>query len=217
MRAITRILLLVSAGSLAAAPLPAAQGTAAPDSVTMREREIRRARSGAGLRLGDWGAGSATSASVSSLPAAELYWQRGMDRHLVVETGVGFWNRTVESGGDRISSYVIPMTSTLKLYPFSGPGSALEPFAAAGAGFTIGVDDRETSAGGLLSSPSSGTVLVLGFALKGQGGVEYNFSRAFGLTVAAGYQWVRFFEQVAGERTYQGLQLMGGLNYRFQY
>lgn len=103
------------------------------------------------------------------------------------------------------------------MYPGTGPEAALEPFLAAGAGFTLGVDDRSAVGGGLLGGGSGGTIMVAGVGLKGGAGVEYRFSRAFGLSVLAGYQYVRFFEDVGGDRSYKGLVVFGGLTYRFQY
>ena len=41
--------------------------------------------------------------------------------------------------------------------------------------------------------------------------------RAFGFVAGTNYQYVHFFDQVANARVYKGLQLLGGLTYRFQF
>lgn len=195
------------------------------DSVDVREREVKRQRQGAGLRIGTWRLASLSSvsgATYSSLPAFEGYWQHGLDRHLAIETGVGFWQRTQHAssgaGNEQVASYVLPMTTSIKLYPATSPSDALEPFVMAGAGLTLGIDDRNTVSGGLLGgSGGNGTLLIPGIGLRVGGGVEYRLGSAFGVSVTAGYQYVRFFEEVGSDRTYKGMQVMGGLTYRFQY
>lgn len=217
--------------ALAAAPRPthAQAGEARRDSVRdsaeARERAVRRLRSGAGLRAGVWsvtGLSKASGATYSSWPALEGYWRRGVDRHLVIETGVGVWRRSQRAsssaGNESVDAYVIPLMTAVRLFPTTGPEQPLEPYLTAGAGFTLGVEDASTVSGGLLGGSSSGgPLLILGFGLKGGAGIEYRLGSAFGLTVGAGYQFVRFFDYVGGERTYQGLQVLGGLTYRFQY
>ena len=194
------------------------------DSIDVREREVRRQRQGAGLRVGSWrmnGLTQTSGATYSSLPAFEGYWQKGLDRHIALETGFGFWQRTQRAnssaGSESIGSYVVPMTTSIKVYPATSPGDALEPFMIAGAGFTLGVDDRNTVSGGLLGGGNSGTLIIPGIGIRGGAGVEYHLGAAFGLSVTAGYQFVRFFDYVGNDRTYKGMQLMGGVVYRFQY
>jgi hypothetical protein len=226
----TRRVLMVAASLAAIAAVPThgmaqehiASGASIKDTLDTHERQVQRARNGAGLRFGAWEnpAPSPSGAQVSSTPAFEGYWQRGMDRHLVLETGIGVWVRSMRdaSTGDRIGTYVVPMTTTLKMYPFTGPESGVEPYLAAGAGFTLGVDDRETSGGGLLGATgSSGTFMTLGFTARGGSGVEFHLNRAFGLQVGAGYQYTKMFEEIGGQRTFKGPQIGGGLTYRFQF
>jgi len=191
------------------------------DSISVREAEVKRQRRAAGLRSGTWrvsGLTELSGATYSTIPAFEGYLQRGLDRHLVIETSAGFWYRTARntSTGGRSNSYVIPMMTSLKLYPATGPEDNLEPFVSAGVGFTLGIDDRDDS-GGVLGGTTGGTALLLGLGAKGGAGIEYRLGPAFGLTLGGGYQYVRFFEQVGGERTYRGLQAFGGLTYRFQF
>ncbi len=194
------------------------------DSADAREAAVRRQRRGAGLRSGSWqqsGLTTASGAAYSTTPAFEGYFQRGLDRHLVIETSAGFWSRSQRansgSGSEEIRSYVVPFLTSLKLYPATGPEQPLEPFLSAGVGFTLGVDDRNTVSGGLLGGTGGGTVMLVGVGAKGGAGIEYRLGPAFGVTAAGGYQYVRFFEAVGGERTYKGVQIFGGLTYRFQY
>src|SRR5438132_349877 len=81
----------------------------------VHERAIKRERNGVGLRMGSWQvsgpAGVASSVS-STLPAFEGYWQKGIDRHVVIETSAGLWTRqqhATSPGGASSGSYVIPM------------------------------------------------------------------------------------------------------------
>ena len=138
----------------------------------------------------------------------------------MLETTGGLWGRTQRQGADRVSSIVIPMLTSIKLYPATGPEDALEPFLLGGLGFTLGIDDRKTSGtGGLLGgSASNQTVLVLGIGVKAGLGVEYRLGHNFGLSAGAGYQFTRFLQgDIGGDQTFKGLIVSGGLTYRFQY
>src|SRR5205085_6109114 len=138
------------------------------------------------------------------------------DRHLVIETSAGFWNRSQRAsatGGSSGGTYVIPMLTSIKLYPATSPGAALEPFTMLGVGFTLGIDDQNGgSSGGVLGGSSGGgTLLVPGLGLKAGAGVEYHLGSAFGVQMQAGYQFVKFFQDVGSDRTYKGVQIFGGL------
>jgi hypothetical protein len=195
------------------------------DSIELREKTIKRQRGGAGLRLGSWDVGGPAGASgsgISTFPAMEGYWQRGLDRHVVIETSVGLWSRQQHAttpGGASSGSYVVPMLTSIKIYPTTNPGAVLEPFTMAGIGFTLGIDDQNGgSSGGLAGGGSSGgTNLIPGIGLKGGVGVEYHLGPAFGVQMQAGYQFVKFFQDVGADRTYKGMQVLGGLTYRFQF
>ena len=219
------LIALALAGAPAALSAQSDSNRVRHDSVEARERLVKRMRAGAGFRIGSWGVrnlAQVSGTSSSSLPAFEGYWQKGLDRHVVIETSAGLWSRSQRStsatGGGTGNSYVIPLLTAIKLYPATDPGAALEPFMTAGAGFTLGVDDRNGAAGGLVGGGSSGgTILIPGLGLKAGGGVEYHLGSAFGLVMQAGYQYVRFFQEVGGDRTYKGPQVSGGMTYRFQF
>ena len=212
---------------LMAAPILAhsqAPGDSTRTALELHERAVKRQRQGAGVRMGSWqmlGMGTLAGATTSTLPAFEGYWQKGLDRHLALETSVGFFQRTQRSGspsgGESMTAYVVPMMTALKVYPVTGPESNFEPFVIGGFGFTLGVDDRNATSGGLFGSSSGGTMMVPGVGIKLGGGVEYRLGRAFGFAAGTNYQYVRFFEQVANTRTYKGVQLLGGVTYRFQF
>ena len=193
------------------------------DNGDARENQVRRQRRGAGIRIGSWQVSSLSTVSgstTSTLPAFEGYWQRGLDRHVVLETSAGLWTRSQRSSSETMGSYIIPMLTSVKVYPATDPGAALEPFVMGGVGFTLGIDDRNSAgAGGVLggSSTGGGTLLVPGIGLKAGGGVEYHLGEAFGVAAQAGYQFIRFFQDVANDRTYRGMQVFAGVTYRFQF
>ena len=110
----------------------------------------------------------------------------------------------------------MPMFTSLKVYPITRPEKRFEPYLDAGVGAAIGIDDREGVVGGL-PGETDGTSASLGFGFKGGLGVEWRFSRAFGLSLDGRYQWIRFGDEVGGDRSFQGLGFGAGLTYRFQY
>ena len=222
-RAVRRGVILALGLTLIAASAPAQADTA--------EQRVKRMRRGAGLRVGMWdvrGLTEVSGASVSESPLFEGYFQNGLDLHLALENTVAVYRREqtiTRPGGplggtveEKVAAYVIPQFTSLKVYPFSRPEQRFEPYILGGAGLTIGVDDRENSEGGLLGGGGeSGIGFVAGFGLKGGLGIELRFSEAFGIGAGGRYQWVRFFGELAGERTYRGLGADVGLTYRFQY
>lgn len=205
---------------------------AAAQADSVNEERVKRMRRGAGLRVGTWdvrGLSQVSGARVDEWPLFEGYFQKGLDLHLALENTVSVFRREqriTRDGGigggtveERLTAYVIPQFTSLKVYPFTRPEQGFEPYFTGGAGLTIGVDDRENSeTGGLLGGGGeSGVGFVAGFGLKGGLGFELRFSEAFGAGLGGRYQWVRFFGELAGERTYRGLGADVGLTYRFQY
>ena len=200
------------------------------DSVEARAKAMRR---GAGVHASFWdvrGLEEVSGASVDEMPLFEGYFQRGLDLHLALENSVGVYRReqrlTRQTGGlgggtteEKVTTYLIPQFTSIKLYPVTRPEQRFEPYLLGGAGFTIGVDDRENTGSGALlgGGEESGTSIVAGFGLKGGAGVELRFSDAFGVVAGGRYQWIRFFGELSGERTFQGFGGDVGLVYRFQY
>ncbi len=222
-RAACAVLVLAAAGSAAPAT---ALGQGRPDTTDQVVQRIKRERQGAGLRVGPWMVSNLSDPSgttSSTSPAFEGYWQKGLDRHLVIETSAGLWHREQTSGSgttaESVGSFVVPLFTTLKLFPFTGPEDQLEPFASAGVGFVLGLENQNTVSGGLLGGGGggSGLSIVAGVGAKGSAGIEYRFSKAFGLSASAGYQYVWFGQDVGGQGSYKGFFLLAGLTYRFQY
>jgi hypothetical protein len=206
-------------------------GDAAAQGDTLTEQRVKAMRRGAGLRVGTWdvrGLTQVSGARVSESPLFEGYFQKGLDLHLALENTVSVYRREqhiTRSGGiggsveEKVAAYVVPQFTSLKVYPFTRPEQGFEPYISGGAGLTIGIDDRENSGSGSLlgGGGESGTGFVAGFGLKGGLGFELRVSEAFGVALGGRYQWVRFFGELAGERTYRGLGADVGLTYRFQY
>lgn len=193
----------------------------------------KAARNGAGLRVGAWGVRDlpeVEGARYSKSPSYEGYFQKGLDSHLVIESTLGLWRWVQEieeeeggalsSGGrEVVTTYLVPAFSAIKFYPLTRPGQVLEPYAKAGAGFVLGIEDAEsTGSGPLLGfTPGTGTSVATGFGLSGAIGVDWAFSRAFGLTAGGRYQWMRFSSDVGGQDTFKGVGVDVGLTYRFRY
>ena len=188
--------------------------------VSSLERSVTLQRRSAGLRIGTWRVRDLqeiAGSTFSETPLFEGYFQRGLDLHLALGSTMGLWRRTQEvAGSGKVTSYIVPAFTSLKIYPLTRPEQRFEPYIDAGIGGAIGIDDREGTAGGPLGE-TEGTDARFGFGFKGGGGVEWRFSRAFGLSLGGRYQWIRFGSEVGGDRTFQGLGFDAGLTYRFQY
>jgi hypothetical protein len=210
---------------------PSAAQEARRDTLSDVEMRARQARRGAGLTVGSWdlrGVEPPSTVEVSTMPMISGWFRKGLDRHLALENGIGVWRRVQTtpptggiggSPGEEVQSWVVAQTTAVRLFPFTGPEARFEPFVIGGAGVTLGIDDRETSGGGVLggATGSSGVAIVPGFSLQGGLGTELRLGDAFGLTVGGRYQWTRFLQDFGGERTYQGPVLEAGFTYRFQY
>jgi hypothetical protein len=194
------------------------------------ERHARLARRGGGVRVGTWdvrGLTTTSGARVSQTPAFEGYVRRGLDLHLAIEHSVGVWRRTqsitqTSSGPlgttqstSTMETYVIPQLTSITFFPMTRPERRFEPYVKAGAGFALGVEDRSGSGGGLFSA--DGTSLIPGYGVSGGAGVELRLTNALGLAAAGRYQWLRFFQELSGRRTYEGFGAELGVTYRFQF
>ena len=210
---------------LAFAPSLAAQQVEQSDA----ESRARLERRGAGVRVGVWdtrGLTEVPDASYSETPLFEGYFQHGLDRHLAIQNSIGVWRRSqdIEESGlggtstESVQSYVVPMFTALRFFPVTGPEQSFEPFVEGGAGISLGIDDRQATSGGLLGvGGGEGIAMILGFGFKLGIGAEWRFSRPLALTAGGRYQWVRFFDDLGGERIYRGFGAEVGLAYRFQY
>jgi opacity protein-like surface antigen len=204
------------------AGLAVGPGVAAGQRVdeTDEERAARLARRGAGLRAGAWFVKVASDVDVSKSPAFEAYFQRGLDQHLTLESSLSVWwaktmTEQTPPGGSQVeetASFVIPLLTSLKLFPFTDVSSRLEPYLLAGIGFALGVEhESENTIGG------DGTSLVTGLGFRGGAGMELHISHTVGVTAGVKYQWIHFNEEMGGQGTYAGLGVAGGFTYRFQF
>jgi hypothetical protein len=189
------------------------------------------ARRAGGLTVGHWelrGVEPGATVDVSTMPILSGYLRKGLDLRLALENGIGVWRRvqsTEATGGiggtaaEEVQSWVIAQTTAIRFYPMTDAGSTIEPWLLGGAGFTLGIDDRETDGGGVLggSSGGSGVFMVPGVSLQAGTGVEWWFGESLALNAGARYQWTRFFQEFGGERTYQGPTIDLGLTYKFRY
>ncbi|HEX7938224.1 MAG TPA: outer membrane beta-barrel protein [Gemmatimonadaceae bacterium] len=193
------------------------------------EEQASIARRGAGLVVGTWSLvdNPATgNATTDDSPIGEGYFRKGLDKHLALETTFGVWRRVITdpgtsgpfgSPGGKTTVYLVPQMTSLKLYPFTTPQNALEPFISGGAGFTIGITSQ-SGGGGLVGGSSGGvTGMTAGIGGSLAAGVEWRFSEAFGLTGGWHYTYIQFFDKLAGEEMYRGTGVTAGLTYRFQY
>ncbi|MBX3134106.1 MAG: hypothetical protein KF689_12065 [Gemmatimonadaceae bacterium] len=198
---------------------------------TAAEARARMARRAAGLLVGPWdlrGITPPNGVEASTMPMITVYLRKGLDARLAMENGVGVWRRvqtTPPTGGlggtpgEEVQSWVVAQTTNIRFFPATDAGATFEPWLLGGAGFTLGIDDRETSGGGILggSAGGSGVGIVPGFSLQGGVGAEWWFSNSLALTLGGRYQWTRFLQDFGGERTYQGPVLEAGFTYKFQY
>ncbi len=221
----TRTLTVVAVSLLA---LGAASARAQDTTRTPEEARASRARRGAGIMIGTWSMvddPATGGATTSDSPVAEGYFRKGIDKHLALETSVGIWRRVVEapasgglggSAGGRTTAILIPQMTAIKLFPFTAPGDAVEPFIAGGVGFTLGFQS-ESGGGGLLGGSGGATGLIVGVGASASAGVEWKLGEAFGVAVGGHYTYTQFFDDLVGERMYRGTGVKAGLTYRFQY
>jgi outer membrane protein W len=221
-RNIVMMATLLLAVALAWAPVSAQQ---TPESD--EERAARLARSGAGIRAGAWRVADlreAQNSTASTWPYFEGYFQRGMDLHLAIESSIGLYRRQEEFEGtdgplgtaeSTTTSYIIPLLTSVKFYPVTRPEAAVGPHIGAGIGVAIAIEDQQGSGGLLQRSP--GTAMITGFGAKGGGGLDVRLGSAFGASLGATYQWLRFGSDVGGIATYAGPAFTAGLTYRFRF
>jgi hypothetical protein len=201
------------------------------DPESEAEAKARMDRKLAGLVVGSWdlrGIEPPSGVDVSTMPMFSGWMRKGLDARLSLENGIGVWRRVQTSppsggiggsSGEEVQSWIVAQTTAIRFFPFTDAGTRLEPWVLGAGGFTLGIDDRQTSGGGVLGGATggSGVAIVPAISLQGGAGVEWRFSESYGLTVGARYQWTRFFQDFGGERTYQGPVYEAGLTYKFRY
>ena len=179
----------------------------------------RQTRRGVGLRAGIWSVDVATTDDVTRSPQFEGYYQRGLGRHLALENSFAVWRIKTsptppapESPRIETRTYIAPLLTSLKFYPFTGPGAGFEPFVLGGLGFAFGVEDESESAVG-----GGGTTVVTGVALRAAIGVEMTIGGPLGVAAAGKFQWVYFGEELISTNTFSGVGVEGAVTYRFQF
>lgn len=233
MRRIPSALVILTLALATAAPPATAQVAQPrkPDPETEAESRARLARKGAGFTVGDWelrGIDPPAGVEVSTMPMISAWLRKGLDARLALENGFGVWRRvqsTPATGGiggsaaEEVQSWIIAQTTAVRFFPFTDAGAQFEPWVLGGAGFTLGIDDRETDGGGILGGTTGGdgVAFVPAVSLQGGAGAEFQLGESFGLTGGARYQWTRFFQDFGGERTYQGPVYEMGITYKFRY
>lgn len=198
---------------LASAPPAAAQ--AGVD----RQRRAAARDSGrgevAGLRLGSWdvtGLERLPEASYSTIPAFEVYYQRGQGERASLHLGLGLWRRGRVSSAGTLGMWVAPLFAGAKYYPLDDSGGRLDPYLSLAGGPALGFELRRSSGSGTLSS---GWTAAIGGGGEVGAGLELGLSERLGVTIGAQYQWVRYFAgRLDGPGTYRGALFGGGVTYR---
>lgn len=190
--------------------------------------ESSTGRAGAGLRIGSWEVRDLTAPSggdASETPNYEGWLQKGLDAHLVMESTLGFWQRTQswsEAGpitgqtDIEVTSYLVPMMTSLKILPVTRASSPLEPYISAGLGIVLAIDKQSVSSTDPTVVDGDDVAFQTGFGVQAGGGLDWNTGTPFGITVGARYQWASFNEDVGGRRMYRGPVFGAGVTYRFQ-
>ena len=186
------------------------------------DRAAREARRGAGVRVGVWDVEdpARVNARFSSSPLFEFYLQRGLDEHLVLENSGGVWRRITHErqqlpiGSDTVETkaYIIPLLTSLKLYPLTSPSNTLEPYIMGGLGLALGIEEESPNAIG-----GGGTSVVTGFGIRAAAGLELHIGSTFGASAAGRYQWMKMSGDLGLENTFKGVGLEGGLTFRFNF
>jgi opacity protein-like surface antigen len=174
------------------------------------------ARGGAGLRVGVWNVNEPGTPGTTYVqtPHAQVYFQRGLDEHIALESSIGVWRRTatrIELSGNEVEThtYIFPLFTALRVYALTTLENRIEPFITGGIGFALGIDDvGENAIGG------GGTTIVTGFGFQGGAGLDVHITNTFGVQASARYTWLNFGEPLGGSELYKGFGFEGGITYR---
>jgi opacity protein-like surface antigen len=217
-----RLLTIAFVVATAAAAWPAPAQAQRPLE-SLRERQARLARRSLGVRVGNWKVDLAATDTMPerTSPHFEAYLQRGLDRHLGLENSLGVWRRVTQelqalpSGGERTvetKSYILPVLTSLKFYPFTDPLNFFDPYLTGGVGVALGiVHEAENAIGG------GGTSIATGFGLRTGIGVEIHVTSMLGLVANGRYQWTRFSRDLGSKDVFNGAGVDGGVTYRFRF
>ena len=200
-----------------------AQSRVSSDSTKPAELEhkVQAARRGGGIRAGEWhlnGQQLPSGVTTSEWPELEGYVRSGLDLHVVLENSIGVWRQRQTSAGSggllgtsaaTADNYIIPQYTSVLVFPVTTPTDRVEPYLRGGVGFALGVEDPQGGSAGISLTP--------GFGATGGVGVEWRATDAFGLAIAGRNQWIRFFSDFGGLRTYQGPAIEAGISYHFQF
>jgi hypothetical protein len=173
---------------------------------------------GVGIRAGNWNVDVPSIDKPRGSPHVGIFLERSIDRKLSVENSISVWRVITTERQSlppapivEISSYIVPLLISLKLYPIPDT-PPFAPFLAGGIGLAFGIENEdENSIGG------GGSSVVTGFGIRWAAGLEIQVAGGFHVSASARYQWLHFGEQVGGADTYSGLGAEGGLAYRFHF
>lgn len=184
-------------------------------------------RRGAGLRVGRWDVQDlelADGETGSESVLVEGFFQKPLDRNLVIENTLGFWQRSRELTSTGIggtttfenTTYLVPMLTALKLYPMGRAANVVEPYLLGGVGFVLGIERGQISGNDSLYPPGESTALQSGLGIQTGAGLEWTGNGQFGLAVGGRYQWASFADDVGGRGLYKGPGFTAGITYRFR-
>lgn len=198
-----------------------ANAAAVPDSIEARTQRIRN---GAGLSVGSWRPEEPTGFRHEGIPSFQGWLEKGLDLHLAWLNTVGYWHRrttwttssvlTGTTSNER-QTHLVPTLTSLCLFPFTTPSSAIEPFVNAGVGPVFAVQKEKST--GAFGAAENTTAIQTGFGIRAGAGVDVHMNSAFGLTVGGHFESASFDEKLAGQRMFQGWGGDFGLTYKFQY
>lgn len=158
------------------------------------ESDLKLARRGFGVRGGPW----------HHLPYVEIFFQRGLAERVALENSAGVWQRRQAES----RTYVIPLLTSLKVYPLTNAKSRIEPYVLAGVGFGLGIENESDRAVG-----GGGTNIVTGFGLKTAAGLEIHVVKFLSAHVGGQYLYMRFNDKLANQNTFEGTGFEGGLTF----
>lgn len=162
------------------------------------ETDPRAARRAVGLRAGSW----------QDLPYIEIYFQRGLAERVALENSAGVWRQKQDSW----ETYVIPLLTTLKIYPLTAPTRALQPYIMFGLGLGVGVERESKRAVG-----GGGTSILTALGGKAAGGLEFKLRKSLHAHGGGRYLYMHYNDKLAFRNTYEGIGFEGGISYRFNF